>query len=281
VTTLDPSHRPLRLEAPGHARAAVSALLAIAGRDLLVTRRELASFLVQTLVQPLFLLFVFGKVLTGIGTARPGFSVILLPGVVAFSLFLTPLQAMSIDLGRDLGFTREIEDRLLAPLPHLLVALEKVVLAALRGLISGALVFPLAYLVLGSGYQVRTDQLAVLAGLMVLTALLGASIGLLLGVVMPIAKLPLIFAVVITPLIFTGCTYYPWASLGGLRWFQVVTLFNPLTYASEGLRHAMVPALHGAALPTLDVGWVLLALCGSLAAFLAIGLRLFQRRVLS
>jgi ABC-2 type transport system permease protein len=280
MTTLDPSLRPLGFQDRGRAGTAVSALLAIAGRDLLVMRRELVTFLVQTLVQPLFLLFVFGKVLTGIGAARTGFSVILLPGVVAFSLFLTPLQAMSIDLGRDLGFTREIEDRLLAPLPHLLVALEKIALAALRGLLAGVLVFPLAYLVLGSGYQVRTDLLGVLAGLMVLTALLGASIGLLLGTVIPITKLSLIFAVVITPLIFTGCTYYPWASLGGLRWFQVLTLFNPLTYASEGLRHAMVPAFHGAAPQTLDIGWVLLVLCGSLVVFTGTGLRLFQRRVL-
>lgn len=50
-----------------------------------------------------------------------------------------------------------------------------------------------------------------------------------------------IFSLVVTPLLFTGCTYYPWAALGGVRWFQVLTLFNPLTYAAEGLRWAMMP----------------------------------------
>jgi hypothetical protein len=39
-----------------------------------------------------------------------------------------------------------------------------------------------------------------------------------------------------------GCTYYPWAALGGVRWFQALTLCNPLTYAAEGLRWAMMPA---------------------------------------
>jgi ABC-2 type transport system permease protein len=281
MTVFDAASQPVGPRPRAHARAAARALLAIVARDLLVTRRELASFLVQTLATPLFLLFVFGKVLTGIGTARPGFSLVLLPGVVAFTVFLTPLQAVTIDLGRDLGFTREIEDRLLAPLPSILVALEKVVLAALRGLLAGALVFPLAYLVLGSGYQVRSDEPAVLAGLMALTALLGASIGLLLGTVMPITKIQLVFSLLITPLIFTGATYYPWSSLGSIAWFQVVTLFNPLTYAAEGLRHAMVPAVHGHALETLPMVWVLLALCGSLAAILTVGLRLFQRRVLT
>jgi ABC-2 type transport system permease protein len=265
----------------GHAGVTILALMAIIRRDVLVTRRGLPSFLVQTLAQPLFFLFVFGKVLTGIGATTRGFSVILLPGVVAFTLFLTPLQAMSIDLGRDLNFSREIDDRLLAPVSPALVAVEKVVFAALRGLLAGVVVFPLAYWILGSGYQVRTDQLGVLAGLMVLTALLGGSIGLLLGTVVPITKLSLMFSLVITPLIFTGCTYYPWASLSALRWFQVVTLLNPLTYAAEGMRYAMVPALHGHALQTLPIGAVVPVLLACFALVMGGGLVLFTRRVLS
>jgi ABC-2 type transport system permease protein len=264
-----------------HSGAAAAALLAIVERDLLVLRREAPTFLVQTLVQPLFFLFVFGKVLSGIGATASSFSSILLPGIVAFTCFLTPLQAVSIDLGRDLSFTHEIDDRLLAPLPSWLVALEKFALAALRGLVAGACVFPLAILVLGSAYHVRTDLVGVLVGVMVLTALLGAAIGLLLGTIVPITQIALIFSVLITPLLFTGCTYYPWASLGGIRWFQVVTLANPLTYAAEGLRHAMLPPIAGHTLETLPMGWVLVVLCGSLALVLGAAVRLFQRRVVS
>lgn len=269
------------IRAPGRAAAAALALLAIVERDLLVTRREAHTFLVQTLVQPLFLLFVFGKVLSGIGATAPGFAAILLPGVVAFTCFLTPLQAVSIDLGRDLNFTREIDDRLLAPLPIELVAVEKFALAALRGLIAGACVFPLAYVVLGSGFEVRTDMLGVLAGVMLLTTLLGASIGLLLGTIVPITQMGLIFSLLITPVLFTGCAYYPWTSLSGIRWFQVVTLGNPLTYASEGLRHAMLPPIGGHTIETLPMGWVVLVLGGSLAVVLGAALRLFRRRVVS
>jgi len=104
---------------------------------------------------------------------------------------------------------------------------------------------------------------------------------LVLGTAAPIQLLPLIFALVLTPLIFTGCTFYPWASLGAIKWFQVVTLFNPLTYAAEGMRYAMVPPLHGQALQTLAIGWVLLALCTSFIVCLWGGLKLFQRRVVS
>jgi ABC-2 type transport system permease protein len=143
------------------------------------------------------------------------------------------------------------------------------------------MIFPLAFWILGSAYQVRIDMLGVLIGLMVLTALVGAALGLLLGAAVPIQLLPLIFALVLTPLIFTGCTFYPWASLGAIKWFQVLTLFNPLTYAAEGMRYAMVPLLHGQALQTLAIGWVLLALCASFVLCLWGGIKLFHRRVVS
>jgi ABC-2 type transport system permease protein len=239
------------------------------------------TFLLQTLIQPLFFLFIFGKVLSTIGAANAGFSTLLLPGIVALTVFLTAFQGPAIDLARDLGVIREIDDRLLAPLPVALVAVEKVLLAALRGLIGGAFIFPLAYWILGSGYLVRTDLLVVLIGLMVLVALVGAAFGLLLGTSVPIQLLPLMFALVLTPLIFTGCTFYSWASLGAIKWFQVVTLFNPLTYASEGMRYAMVPPIHAQALQTLALGWVLLALCASFIICLWGGVKLFHRRVVS
>jgi len=281
MSTPIPSPQQHGFHPRSNARATLTAFVAIVSRDLLVMRREVIVFLLQTLIQPLFFLFVFGKVLSTIGAANVSFSTVLLPGVVALTVFLTALQGPAVDLARDLNVIREIDDRLLAPLPTVLVAIEKVLLAALRALLGGAFIFPLAYWILGSGFQVRTDMLGVLIGLMVLVALVGASVGLVLGTAAPIQLLPLIFALVLTPLIFTGCTFYPWASLGAIKWFQVVTLFNPLTYAAEGMRYAMVPPLHGQALQTLAIGWVLLALCTSFIVCLWGGLKLFHRRVVS
>jgi ABC-2 type transport system permease protein len=267
--------------ARSNAKATLTAFVAIVSRDLLVMRREALPLLLQTLMQPLFFLFVFGKVLPTIGAANASFSTVLLPGIVALTVFLTALQGPAIDLARDLTVLREIDDRLLAPLPIVLVAIEKILLATLRALIGGALIFPLAFWILGSGYQMRTDMLGVLIGLMVLVALVGTSIGLVLGTSAPVQMLPLIFALVLTPLMFTGCTFYPWASLDAIKWFQIVTLFNPLTYAAEGMRYAMVPPVHGQALQTLSVGWILPALGVTLILALWGGLKLFRRRVVS
>lgn len=51
-----------------------AAFLAILNRDIIVTGRDFIAFLLQVLLQPLFFLFIFGKVLPGIGFARPGFA---------------------------------------------------------------------------------------------------------------------------------------------------------------------------------------------------------------
>ena len=60
--------------------------------------------------------------------------------------------------------------------------------------------------------------------------------GLVLGTAVPPNRISVAFAITLTPLIFTGAAFYPWESLHRLPWFQVVTLFNPMTYVSEGMR---------------------------------------------
>jgi len=243
--------------------------------------RELIAFLVQVLIQPLFLLFIFGKVLPSIGFASANFGAVLLPGIVGFTITLTALQGVTLPLVLDLGYAREIDDRLLAPMPVHLVAVEKILFAALRGLVAGAIIFPLAYWILGNGYQVRTDEIGLLIGIMVLTSLAGATLGLTIGTLIQPEQIGLMFSVILTPLIFFGCTYYPWGTLDSIKWFQIVTLFNPLTYASEGLRYAMVPTLHGYTLPTLGIAWVLLGLSVTIVLFTILGVRSFYRRVVN
>ncbi len=51
----------------------------------------------------------------------------------------------------------------------------------------------------------------------------------------------LMFSMVITPMIFFGCTYYPWSALKTFPILQKAVLINPLVYASEGLRATLVP----------------------------------------
>lgn len=287
-TTTTTSTRPTSLPASGGGERQRNrlvimsiAFLAILRRDIIVTGREFIAFLLQVLLQPLFFLFIFGKVLPSIGFARQDFAAVLLPGIVALTIVTTSLQGVTLPLVLDLGFAREIDDRLLAPLPVSMVAVEKILFAAIRGLIAGAIIFPLAYWILGSDFNVRTDAIGVIIGVMVLAAFAGASLGLTVGTLVKPEQISLMFSLIFTPLIFTGCTYYPWGTLDSIKWFQIITLFNPLTYAAEGLRYAMVPSINGHSIPTLALGWVILGLGVTFIAFLIIGLRTFRRRVVN
>ena len=259
---------------PGTRALTIRAFGAILGRDMFVTGRELPVFLAQVLLQPLFLLFVFGKVLTEIGAANHGYSALLFPGVVALTTVLTALQGTALPLVLEFSFSREIEDRLLAPLPIMLVALEKMVFAMMRSIIAAGVMFPLGYWILGS-LAIRASGVPVLIFAIVVGALLGAGIGITLGTFVPPNRINIMFALILTPLIFTGCTQYPWPSLSGLRWFQVLTLFNPLTYVSETMRGAIVPSS-----PHMHPAITIPAMVAATILFVGLGMLGFRRRAI-
>ncbi|MBV9760693.1 MAG: ABC transporter permease [Acidobacteriaceae bacterium] len=260
---------------------ALQAFFAMFRRDLTVTRREFVQFLLQALMQPLFFLFIFGKVLPGIGLAAGNFAALMLPGIVALTGMIAAMQGVTLPLVLDLGFAREIDDRLLSPLPVWWVALEKVIFGAMRGAIASSVIFPLGWLILGNGFAVRGDRIPYLIGMVLLTGLVGSAIGLLMGTIIKPDQISLMFTLLFTPLLFTGCTYYPWGALRNIRWFQILTLFNPLTYASEGLRYSMAPPVQGHDFPTISIAWTLILLSVSIVAMFALGTRTFLRRVIT
>jgi ABC-2 type transport system permease protein len=252
----------------------LGAFAAILRRDVTVTLREFPVFLAQVILQPLFLIFVFGRVLADLGFTRAGYAAQLFPGVVALTIAITAIQAVSFPLVIEFSFTKEIEDRLLAPLPTALVAVEKIAFAAMRALIAGAVMFPVGWLVLGS-LPFDLGRLWMLVAFAVLGALAGGALGLSLGTLVPPSRINLMFALVLTPIMFTGCTQYPWPLLHKLFWFQVITLFNPITYLSEGIRASLLPA--GPHMTTWIAGLLLIL---ALAGFSALGIWGFKRRAI-
>jgi ABC-2 type transport system permease protein len=257
----------------GERAVQLRAFFALCERDLWVTvRHEPIAFLSQALLQPIFFLFVFGRVLPEIGAAGPQYGEQLLPGVMALTLVLTSLQNTALPLVIEFSFTKEIEDRLLAPLPTAWVGAQKMVIAALRGIVAAVLILPLGELILPGGVDIAHAQWLGLIAIWLVGSIVGAAMGLVMGTAVPPNRISVAFAIVLTPLIFTGATFYPWQGLSSLRWFQVVTLFNPLTYVSEGTRAALT------ALPHLGAGWIALGLFVSLIVFGGLGLRGFVRR---
>ena len=254
--------------------SSLRAFRAVLVRDLYVTVRELPTFLAQVILQPLFLLFVFGRILTDLGYAQEGYADLLFPGIVALTAVVTGLQSTSFPLVIDFSYTKEIEDRLLAPLPIAFVAVEKIVYAALRAIVAAIVMLPIGQLVLGS-IPWRWSALPLLVTIVVLGALVGSAMGLVLGTLVPPNRINITFALVLTPLLFTGASQYPWRSLDQLRWFQIVTAANPLTYVSEGLRAAIVPDV-----PHIPPWVCVTVLLVAIGVFGWIGILGFRRRAL-
>jgi ABC-2 type transport system permease protein len=243
-------------------------------RDLYVTWKEFPAFLAQVILQPLFMLFVFGKVLGSLGLTRPGYAHLLFPGLLALTAVLTAMQTLAFPLVAEFGWTREIEDRLLAPMPTSFVAGEKILFALLRSLVATLIMIPVGILVLGSIPWRWSGVPLFLAGL-VLGALVGAGFGLLMGTLVQPQRISLVFSLVFTPLLFTGCSQYPWPSLDQLRWFQIVTACNPMTYVSEALRGALVPEV-----PHIPPWVCIVVLLFSVTVLISVGLRGFYRRAI-
>jgi ABC-2 type transport system permease protein len=103
------------------AAAALAAFGALLARDLTVLRRQPADFLTRTIVQPVLFVFVLGYVSRRIGQPAAGSATqtatTLLAGMLAIViLFRGPVRRDPAP-GAGSRLHREIDDRLLAPLP--------------------------------------------------------------------------------------------------------------------------------------------------------------------
>lgn len=214
---------------------------AMLARDAHVARRNLWMLMTQTMLQPLLLTFVFGRVMTSSGMMPASYKGILAPGIMGMSMMLTGIQAVSMPLIAEFQFTREIEDRLLAPMRIEWLAAEKILAGMVQALVAGAVVVLAAWIVLGSGVGFSFEQPLLFLVVAVLVALFSASGGLLLGVSVGQTQIGLMFSLVLAPMIFFGCVYYPWSALSGFPVLQKLVLVNPLVYASEGLRGTLAP----------------------------------------
>jgi ABC-2 type transport system permease protein len=149
-----------------------------------------------------------------------------------------------------------------------------VVFASLRAVLAALVMLPVGVWILGS-VPWRSGALPLFVTVLVLGCLTGSCLGMIMGTAVPPNRINVMFALILTPLLFTGASQYPWASLEHLRWFQVVTACNPMTYVSEGMRAAMVPDV-----PHIRPWVSVLVLTVTIVVSMAIGIRLFLRRAI-
>ena len=88
----------------------------------------------------------------------PSYKGMLLP-VIAIAMTMTGVQAVAMPVIAEFQFTREIEDRLLAPIRTEWIAVEKILAGMVQALVSGAVVALPARFLLGSDLGISTDHL--------------------------------------------------------------------------------------------------------------------------
>jgi ABC-2 type transport system permease protein len=249
---------------------------ALFARDAHVARRNLVPTLLQTFLQPMMFVFIFGRVMVSSGFMASSYKSLLLPGIMALSMIFTGVWAVAMPLIGEFQFTREIEDRLLSPINNDWLAIEKVLFGAAQAIVAGVAVIPAAWLLLRPGVELNLSHPLLFAGITVLVALLSASGGLALGCSISQTQIGLMFSMVLTPMIFFGCAYYPWSALANFPILQKIVLANPLVYASEGLRGTLVPQF-----PHLPIIVVIIGLLAFDSLLLVIGLRQFRKKAVT
>ena len=285
VTPVLPSVRSPASMRVQYARAFGGLLL----RDLHVLRRELMPFLIRVCMNPLLFLFVFTYVMphmSGGAALNPtasmaqgagaNFATVLLPGLMAVGIMFSGIAAVALPLAVDFGGTREIDDRVMCPLPTSFVAFEKVVFSAMQSVLAAAIVFPLAYFIPSTPVYAHVTSWPFLISVVVLASLVAGALGLAIGTAVKPQQIGLIFSVIVIPITFLGCVYYPWALLGRIPWLQYGVLINPIVYMTEGLRAALTPTL-----PHMPPAAILGMLVFFLVALTWVGTRGFLRRVIN
>jgi ABC-2 type transport system permease protein len=250
-------------------------------REFRVMRRQGPTVLARVTLQPLLTVFVFAFVLPNLGGGNPvprsyDLATILVPGMIATATVMTGMMAVIFPLVAEIGWAKEITDRVLAPLPLWGIAVQKMLAGTLQSLLAGLAVIPIALFVHAPGHapRVHVTNWPVLVAMLLCAALVSPAIGLFLSTVLDPQKTGSMFSFLLLPAAMLGCVYYPWQALAPIRWLQVVVLVNPVVYASEGLRGVLTPGV--AHLPT----WICLTVLGGGALLVGFAAtRTFARRV--
>jgi ABC-2 type transport system permease protein len=188
------------------------------------------------LIQPLLYLFVLGA---GLGASFQHGGVdyrrFIFPGVLGLALLFTAtFAAISIVFDRQIGFLKAV---LVSPVPRVAIAVGKVVAGALQALVQGVVVLLFAPL---AGVHPDLAGVALALGAMLLAALTFSAIGVSLAARFTSTTVfPIMSNAVLLPMFFLSGAMYPLQPAP--HWLRVLAHFDPVAYAVDLMRQALVP----------------------------------------
>jgi len=252
----------------------------------IVWQRELIRFfrdkprIVSTLLQPMLYLFILGTGMSSMIAGGHGdLKVFLFPGVMMMAvLFTSFFSAGSLVWDREFGFMREM---LVAPVRRGAILLGTCLGGATAGTLQGLLILGIGGF---AGVSYSLSLVLTLVGELFVIAFAITALGLLVAVrIRAIQSFMTVVQMLVMPLFFLSGALFPVSGLPG--WLMLLTHVNPLAYAVDPLRRAVL-AEAGQGLVVSGIHWfgwlvpaplelALVAIFGITA--LAIAARLFGR----
>src|SRR5512147_409952 len=188
----------------------MTAFLALLRRDLHVASRSAVPLLMATLTQPILVVLVFGNILPRLHLVADEFRTVMVPGLMSITMLMAGVQGVLMPLASDLSGSREVDERILAPLSTGAVAFERIVAGAVHAALAGLASLPVMMLLMHEvGGMAIHPAWSRLVPLVVVSGLVSGSFGLLLGTLVQPRMSGLLFAIVIGPMLLFGCAYYP------------------------------------------------------------------------
>src|SRR5918996_1051987 len=138
--------------------------------------------------------YVFPEIGQGVGGSGEGaalFSTSLMPGLIGVAVIFQGIQAVTIPLVAEFGYTREIEDRVMAPLPVWAVAIGKIVSGAIQSALAALIVVPFALWIPSTPVEIDLNW-PVLLTVAPLACLLAGALGLAIGTRAQPGQIPLV-----------------------------------------------------------------------------------------
>ncbi len=195
--------------------------------------------LVAGLAQPLLYLFVLGA---GIGSSMGGsmgggaYKPFIFPGVLGLSqLFTATFAAITIVFDRQIGFFKAV---LVSPVPRPAIALGKIAAGALQAYLQGLVVLPFAWL---AGVPFSFVSTVALLGAMALASVTFSALGVAVAARFTSTTVfPIVSNAVLLPMFFLSGALYPLKSPTTPHWMQVAAHLDPVAYAVDLMRGALL-----------------------------------------
>ncbi len=214
-------------------------------RDLVIQLRDKWEFIFRVAMLPFILILTYGYVLPKIGLLPDDFPNRMFSGMIGMSMLITGIHGTAVPFTMDFNNKREIEDRLLAPVPVHIIALAKMLVGIIESFIGGLIVLPISLIFMGNALDISVtlERILLLIPVLILISIASACLGLLVGTIIKPMQIAAMFPGFLMPVVFLGAIFFSWGDLSATPIIQKIVLVNPLVYANEALRAILTPQI--------------------------------------